>query len=455
MALLDSMDVAKRSAIGDVMRWLRSLALLAEPDAAPARQHLPVKRIASQAAGMWLVTRLAFLLITVLAYAFGFTTAASTASDIFPANPAFARYLLPFINGHVILRSWVHWDASWYLLIGLHGYDIFTADSSGFFPMYPLQIHLLTLLFGAQAALPAALALSNLAALAAFIGLGLLAAHEEADKTQATGASARLIMVTSAYPFAFFLFAPFTEGFFLACVVFSLLFARRGRWWWAALCGFLAGLTRPTAFALIPALAWEYGRQHDVWRRAFWRDGAWRSRQGLGTLASGVVVAGGPAFGLGAYLLFLKLRYGHTMSAFTAQTRYHGHQSWPIWRTLFELVRRFFQPHSLTPSAALLYLDGGLLLLFLAITLLYAHRMPLLYTLYMLATLFFLLVTPIPHRPELLPSTGRYLLMAVPVFMLAAQWMRKRPSLELLIVGGGFILQTLFVLFFLTGFFIE
>ncbi|HEX8983032.1 MAG TPA: hypothetical protein VF792_09700 [Ktedonobacterales bacterium] len=454
VALFDS-TAAKTSIANSTLNRLRSFTVLAEPDATISCQPLPIRRIAWQAAGVWLATRLVFLLLTALASAFGFIRARPSAASLFPANPSFARYVLPLLSGHPLLANWVHWDASWYLLISQRGYDIFTADSSGFFPLYPLQIHLLTVVIGARAALPAALALSNLAALAAFIGLGLLAAHEAGSQEQVTEASARLIGVTAAYPFAFFLFAPFTEGCFLACVVFGLLCARRGWWRWALLCGVLAGLTRPTAFALIPALAWEYGRQRGLWQSAFWRAGVWRSLRGIRILTAGAVVAAGPALGLSVYLLFLQLRYGHAFTAFTAQTTYHGHRSWPIWQTLAELARRFFLPHSLTPSTVVLYLDGGLLLLFLAITLLNAHRLPLFYTLYTLATLFFLLSTPVPHRPELLPSAGRYLLMATPIFLLLADWVRKRPALAVVVFGGGFMLQALFTLLFLTGLWIE
>lgn len=423
--------------------------------AGSTRQPLPVRRIVAQATGMWLATRIIFLVITALAYAFDYSTFAPSDLSLFPANPELARYLLPLLASHPMLASWVHWDASWYLLISAHGYDIFTAGSSGFFPMYPLQIHLLTLLFGQQATLILALALSNLATLAAFIGLGLLAAHEAAGEDDADDASARLIKVTASYPFAFFLFAPYTEGFFLACVVFSFLCARRGWWGWATLCGALAGLTRPTAFALVPALAWEYGRQHGVWRRSWWRKGAWRSRRSLRTLAGGLAVVAAVPAGLGSYMLFLQLRYGDALTPFTAQIRFHGHDSWPVWQSLAALLQHMLAPRAWTMAAALLYLDGGLLILFLIITLLNMRRLPLLYTLYLLAMFFFLLSTPVPHRLEIIPSAGRYLLMATPIFLLISRWIRKRPGLETLIVAGGFMLQAVFALFFIGGMWIE
>lgn len=404
---------------------------------------------------MWLATRLVYLLITALARTFGFAPLTPTAQSVFSASPQYAPLLLPLLTNHPILANWVHWDASWYLIISMHGYDIFTASTTTWFPMYPLQIRLLTLLFGQGAILPAALLLSNLASLAAFIGLGLLAAHEEQRREQAESASAQLIKVTAAYPFAFFLFAPFTEGFFLACVVYSFLCARRGHWRWAVTFAFLAGLTRPTAFALMPALAWEFGRQHGIWRSASWRHGAWRSADRLRALAGEIAVAAAAPFGLGCYLLFLQLRYGNSLIPFIAEGLYHGHQFWPFWQTLAEVLWRFFNPPPWSSEVALLYIVGGLLILFLVITLLNIRRLPLLYTLYMLALLYLVLATPIPHRAELLPSAGRYLLVSAPVFLILSRWIHRRPWLELLLVGGGFMLQAFFVVLFLNGVWIE
>lgn len=450
-SILGAATTVTRSVTG----WLRSEASLAEKDVARARHPVSARRVVAQAAGMWLATRVALLLITALAPAFNFAPIAPTAQGVFSATPQFASSLLPFLSSHPILANWARWDGSWYLLISLRGYDVFPADSSGFFPMYPLQVHLLTLLFGTGALLPIALLLSNLASLAAFIGLGLLGAHEEQQPERTAGAATRLIKVTAAYPLAFFLFAPYAESFLLACIVFSFLFARRGQWGWAAVCALLAGLTRPTAIALVPALAWEYGRQHNLWRRETWRNGGWRSLGLWRAMVAALGVAASAPIGLGCYLLFLKFRYDDPLMPFTAQVRYHGRRFWLIWQTVGEYLWRFTHPGAWSLQTLMLYLDGGLLFLFLIITLLNIHRLPLLYTLYMLATFYILLGSPAPHRIELIPSIGRYLLMAVPVFLLFSRWMKGRPWLEMLLVGGGFMLQALFVVFFLNGAWIE
>lgn len=455
MAIRDAVDVVAREAIGRATSWRRAVLTLAQPDSPPRCQPLPVKRIAMQAVGIWLVTRLALVAITVLARAYGFGLAAPTAASVSAADPHNGALLLPLVAAHPLLANWVHWDGSWYLFIALHGYDVLPAVSSDFFPLYPLAIHLVTLVLGPQAVLPVGLALSNLAALAAFIGLGLLAAHEASGTDSTAEAPARLMMVTAAYPFAFFLFATYSEAFFLAFVVFCLLGARRGWWGWAAVCALLAGLTRPTALALVPALAWEYGRQHGLWQRIPWRQAVRRSLRRLRTLAGGLAVVAAMPLGLAGYLVFLKLRYGDFLLPFKAHELYHGHVTWPVWQTLAVMFQRFFSPHLLNPPDARLYLDGGIVILFLVITLLNLHRLPLLYSLYMLATIVLVLTAPIPHRTEVIPSAGRYMVAAVPVFLLLSRWMPKRPWLEALVIGGGFMLQALFVVIFLSGAWIE
>src|SRR5690349_12238358 len=223
---------------------------MADDGATSVRPAL-IRHSVTQAFGVWLGTRLALILITIGAYVFHEAPSAPTVWSVFSANPDFSHYVLPYISGSSIWANWVHWDASWYLLIALRGYDIFTPASAGFFPLYPLTIHLLTLVVGRQALLPIALILSNLAALLAFIGLGLLAVHEEKahaqgrqppetlDDATLARASGRLMAMTAAYPYAFFLFAPFTEGFFLALLVYCFLCARRGQWRWAILLAML------------------------------------------------------------------------------------------------------------------------------------------------------------------------------------------------------------------------
>ncbi|MGH2516544.1 MAG: mannosyltransferase family protein, partial [Ktedonobacterales bacterium] len=212
------------------------------------------RRITLQAAGLWLVTRLTLVLFTCFA--------ATMAPYRAQANR------LSF-DPHDLALLWERWDAQWYLGVAQHGYT--SAQSAAFFPLYPLLIRVVETIIGPHW-LAAALLASNLGALGAFVGLGLLAARESG-----TGRAApETIRVFAAYPLAFFLAAPYTEGVFLALAVFGLLAMRQGRWRWATLCAALAMLTRPTGIILLPPLLFEYGRQRGWWHLARWRRSLWR-----------------------------------------------------------------------------------------------------------------------------------------------------------------------------------
>ena len=50
-----------------------------------------------------------------------------------------------------------------------------------------------------------------------------------------------------------------------------------------------------------------------------------------------------------------------------------------------------------------------------------------------------------------LAAAGRYLLPAMPLFLLLGRWVRRWPTLDTLLIGGGFALQAIFTAYFLTG----
>src|SRR5262249_31190057 len=130
-----------------------------EEAAAPGARALPVRRIVTQAAALWLVSRALLVLLWQLALAFGL---ALPNRQTGPLSPQIA-------NAHGSLLPWLHWDAVWYVTIATRGYDFQSQLAPGgipvvlpgFFPLYPLLIHGLTLALGVQQAVLAALLVSN------------------------------------------------------------------------------------------------------------------------------------------------------------------------------------------------------------------------------------------------------------------------------------------------------
>jgi hypothetical protein len=136
-----------------------------------------------------------------------------------------------------------HWDAV--LLRNIAEYGYFSphsfANNVVFFPGYPLAlagVHLIV-----RDWVLSGLVVSGVAGCFAVVSLARLAG----------GRRAVLYLLTA--PAAVFLMVGYADGLFLAFAVPAWRAAARGRWWRAALLAALAGLVRPDAVFLIPALA--------------------------------------------------------------------------------------------------------------------------------------------------------------------------------------------------------
>src|SRR5579859_3016727 len=395
---------------------------------------LAYRSIVSQAAQVWLGTRLAYVVLTYVAVLI---------------NAHGANHLTRF-GPSALLSSWQQWDTNWYLNLAHFGYWS-PVDSAAFFPLYPLLIHLLSGIIGESHAFVAALIISNLATLAAFIGLGLLAANE----IGAANAS-RALLIFAAYPLAFFMTAAYSEGLFLAFTIWCLFCLRRGRWLWAAAFAFLAALTRPAGIVLAVPLLWEYGRQHGGWRyklrpeRSAADPGgepAWSVGLRVGELLAVALAA--PA-GIGLYAAYLWLRFGQPLAFVGAEQSFNrGHIA--FWQSIPLAISAFLKTPRWTYEQALLLVDLAPLLLFLTLTLISIRRVPFAFTLYLLGLFYLYLSEPFLDRGAVFAADGRYMLTAVPIFLLLGRWASRWQWLDTLLVSGGFLIQAILLSYFLSG----
>jgi hypothetical protein len=396
--------------------------------AAPQRPDLPWRSIALQAGGMWLASRIAYVLLTY----FGLL--------ISQGGRTRSAYMPP----SALLAAWSQWDANWYISIGLNGYP--TREPTGFFPLYPVLIHLATLIMGRANALAAAMVVANLGTLGAFIALGLLASGEEAR----ADAAWRVIRVFAAYPLAVFLAAPYTEGLFVALAASALLCARRGSWRWAAGWALLAALTRPTGLALAPALLWEYGRQHEWWTRATWQHDGWRTALRPKAVVEAVMVVGAAPLSIVAFATYNWVRFGDPITFLRAQRIYWQHQRLPLWETFGRAISQIAHAQAWTGAQAYLLENLVPLLIFLVLAVVGIRTLPFAFTLYTFGVLYLSLASPVVSpQLDILTSVGRYMISVVPIFLLLGKWTKDRPWLDMLIVSGGFLLQAVFALAFL------
>ncbi|HLH29165.1 MAG TPA: mannosyltransferase family protein, partial [Acidimicrobiales bacterium] len=220
------------------------------PEARPARDLGEVRRPAIRAALLdavpaWVAARVVVGTALVLAH-----LSVSTAR---PHDAAAAQRV------HEGLLSW---DAGWYQAIAAHGYATAGTESLRFFPAFPMAARALSWLPGVTAG-AALVVLSNLAALAAMVALGVLVRVDLGDADLARRAVWLMALAPAAYTFVL----GYADSSLLLLAVLTVLAARR-RWWWAAaLAGLGAGLVRPLGVLLavpvaVEALRFQHGEPH-------------------------------------------------------------------------------------------------------------------------------------------------------------------------------------------------
>ncbi|MET8967481.1 hypothetical protein [Streptomyces hydrogenans] len=147
------------------------------------------------------------------------------------------------------------WDSVWYVRIAEHGYGYQVTLPNGdvhsdlaFFPLLPALERGLSAILPLDAA-GAGLLVSWTASLAAAWGIYRCGEHVVSAR-----AGVVLAVLWGAYPTAFVQSMAYTETLFTALAAWSLYAVLRERWILAGLLCAVAGLTRPTAAALIAAL---------------------------------------------------------------------------------------------------------------------------------------------------------------------------------------------------------
>lgn len=159
--------------------------------------------------------------------------------------------------GHPLFKGLAHsWDSRWYLHIAEYGYGTRAhVLASGavqrdwaFFPLYPGLIRALSTVLPITPGAAALLIAWTAAAVAAY---GIYAiGYRLYGRAVATA----LVAVWAALPHSVVLDIAYTEPLLTALAVWSLYALMRGRWLWAGALAALAGLARPTGFAVAVAI---------------------------------------------------------------------------------------------------------------------------------------------------------------------------------------------------------
>ena len=220
------------------------------------------------------------------------------------------------------------WDVGWYLSIAIEGYtyqDLTTEDLATdsqqnivFFPALPLLMRGTGRLLGGTST--AYLAGGTAVVLFSFLG-GLVYLYRFArDVLEDDEQARRAVWLLSAYPFAVYYSAVYTESVYLLGAVGAFYHFRRHEYWKAGAWGLLVGLTRPNGcflsiplalLAITPWLpAWVVGGRRES------DGGSWRR------LASPLAAAAMPGIGVLSYTAYIWYLTGRPLAWAT------GHGAW-------------------------------------------------------------------------------------------------------------------------------
>ncbi len=222
------------------------------------------------------------------------------------------------------LFVWSRWDAPHYLDVARYGYASRGPDALwiAFFPAYPFLVRMASVLFGD-------LILSGLiVSLACAIALGyVLAKLTMIDGSELEGRRAALLLF--AFPTAYFLAAPYSEGIFMLAVVSAIYAARTKHWVAAGLFAALATASRLVGLAVLPAIAIEA-----LWPLTDWREQIKR----IPALSVGIT-------GFITYIAINYRAYGDPLHFLVAERGkpWYQHAVFP-WHPLIEALEEFIVP---------------------------------------------------------------------------------------------------------------
>ncbi len=353
------------------------------------------------------------------------------------------HYTFPFTGSalNLAFAPAARWDSVWYLHIAASGY--FSRSATAFFPLYPLLIHLGTVLFGSGILVGTLISLVSMT-----VGLYLLQRLVGLDLSEAQARATVLLVVF--FPVSFFLSAVYTEALFLMLSVGAIYAARLDRWAWAGVLGALAAATHSNGLliALPLAVIYLYGPRSGgrMRERARW----WQPRYGI---SRSVVGLGIVPVGLLAYMGYLVLTHHSPMAPFSAEADWGRQFAGPfgaVPKALAALPAEvsfllsgaasvLARGHTVSWTTTRNLLDMGFLA-FAAVGLALAwRRVPFAYFVYAVALLAESLSYPSVTEP--LFSFSRFVIPMFPVFMGWGAWIGERPGLrrDVLIVSGALL----------------
>jgi hypothetical protein len=252
-----------------------------------------------------------------------------------------------------------------------------------------------------------------------------------------------------AYPLALFLAAPWAQSLLVAIAVWTFIAIERRLWALAALGVVLACLTHITGACLAVALVWCWGKALAE------RDKADTRLRHL--LVEPAVVFFAAPTGVGLWLVYQIMHYHGQVVSFRDQITYFGHHLvWPglgLW-LLVQNVANVTISHKTDLPRLLVDVVPFVSMLATAIYASIRKLWPVHHGLYVFALLTLIICVPVygpgQQFPDVIVSAGRYLLAAIPIWLLLPQ-LRISPRVAHGLLVVGICLEACLCLYYLLG----
>ena len=329
----------------------------------------------------------------------------------------------------VVSTTWSHWDSRLYLSIVTPGYQHPPEEHANmaFLPFYPLLIRALLPLTGGDAVL-AGIIVAHCALIAAVLLFADVVARDFGAQV-----AYRAVATLLCFPTSFFLGAVYAESLALALLALTLWGLRRQRWMLAGIAGFFLSLTRLPGVLIAPVLALTI-LEHTWWR--------------LPPLSRAYLAPLLPALGIGLFMAYQWQRFGSPLVFFQTQRDIWDQQLSPPWVQLFMMIDTIatgathWSGHWPTRAFQL-----AVWLSFAGLTAIALRRLPLAYSLTGVMMLLPAYLTNVSH------SLPRYVLLALPAFLMMALLIERRPAL-LAAIPAALVLLGWTTALFVNGFFV-
>lgn len=321
---------------------------------------------------------------------------------------------------NLLTTTWIQWDSNQYQSIARTGYAWAGQrfPNMAFFPLYPLLIRLFS---------PLTLGNTEVAALlvshAAFF-TALVLGYDLVARDCNPAIAYRTIALLLVFPTSFFFIAGYSESLALLLIVLALWAIQRERWWLAGSAGFFLALTRLPGVMITPVLGVIY------LRRQRWR---------LASLRGPALAMLLPPLGLAVFMGFQWWRFGTPFAFLLAQQAWKNHLTAP-WTMPMALIDALFTGN----YAGLRFVQLGVWIGFLGLTLVALRRLPLAYGLTAL-----LLLAP-AYLSSWYESLPRHVLVVFPAFIALALVVR-RPWLRAALLATMLALLAIGMLLYLNA----